>query len=141
MTTAKEIMHPGAHWLTKSDNLERAAQMMRDLNIGALPVADENNNDRLCGIITDRDIVVKCVAEGRTPAECTAAELCEGTPRWVDAGADVEEVLHEMEGHRIKRVPVVENKRVVGIISEADLAQHLTDDQIAEFAGMVYARR
>ncbi|GHG56338.1 CBS domain-containing protein [Streptomyces griseocarneus] len=141
MTTAKEIMHPGAHWLTKSDTLERAAQLMRDLDIGALPVADEDNNERLCGIITDRDIVVKCIAEGRTPAECSAEELCEGTPRWVDANADITDVLHEMEDHRIKRVPVVENKRVVGIISEADLAQHLTDDQIAEFAEMVYARR
>ncbi|MFI9205541.1 CBS domain-containing protein [Streptomyces sp. NPDC053048] len=140
MTVAKEIMHPGAHWITKSDTLDEAARLMKELDVGALPVGDVDNNERLCGIITDRDIVVKCIAEGRSPAECTAADLCEGTPRWIDANADVTEVLHEMENHRIKRLPVVENKRLVGMISEADLAQHLTDDQIAEFAEMVYAR-
>ncbi|MEU4209073.1 CBS domain-containing protein [Streptomyces sp. NPDC026206] len=138
MTTAKDIMHPGAQWISRTETLDVAAQLMRDLNVGALPVADEN--ERLCGIVTDRDIVVKCIAEGIDPSQCNAAELCEGTPRWIDANADVEDVLHEMEQHRIKRLPVIENKRLVGIISEADLAQHLTDDQIAEFAEMVYAR-
>ncbi|MEV4431423.1 CBS domain-containing protein [Streptomyces sp. NPDC049555] len=138
MTTAKEIMHPGAQWIKKTDTVLRASQLMKDLNVGALPVADEN--ERLCGIITDRDITVKCVAEGLDASRCQAAELCEGTPRWIDANADVEDVLHEMENHRIKRLPVIENKRLVGMISEADLAQHLTDDQIAEFAEMVYAR-
>ncbi|MFI1968882.1 CBS domain-containing protein [Streptomyces cinnamoneus] len=139
MTVAKEIMHPGAQWISRDVTLDEAARLMRELNVGALPVADEN--ERLCGIVTDRDIVVKCVADRRDPATCTAAELCEGTPRWIDANADVEEVLHEMENHRIKRLPVIENKRLVGIITEADLAQHLTDDQIAEFAEMVYARK
>ncbi len=138
MTTAKEIMHEGAQWITKGDSLTHAARLMRELNVGALPVADEK--ERLCGIVTDRDIVVKCLAEGHDPANCTAADLCEGTPRWIDANADVEDVLHEMESHRIKRLPVIENKKLVGMISEADLAQHLTDDQIAEFAEMVYAR-
>ncbi|WP_269856907.1 CBS domain-containing protein [Streptomyces sp. RPT161] len=138
MTTAKDIMHPGAQWIKSEETVERAAQLMAQLDVGALPVSDEN--ERLCGIITDRDIVVKCVAKGRDPARTKCSELCEGTPRWVDANADVSEVLHEMESHRIKRLPVVENKRLVGMISEADLAQHLTDDQIAEFVETVYTR-
>ncbi|MEU7132467.1 CBS domain-containing protein [Streptomyces sp. NPDC046261] len=138
MTTAKDIMHPGAKWISQTETLDVAAQLMKDLDVGALPVADEN--ERLCGIITDRDIVVKCIAEGIEPSQCRAADLCEGTPRWIDANADVSDVLHEMENYRIKRIPVIENKRLVGIISEADLAQHLTDDQIAEFAELVYAR-
>ncbi|WP_190130703.1 CBS domain-containing protein [Streptomyces mashuensis] len=138
MTTAKDIMHPGAQWVTKDDSLLRVAELMKQMDLGALPVADEN--ERLCGIITDRDIVVKCVARGHNVADCRAADICEGTPRWIDANADVEEVLHEMEQHRIKRLPVIEKKRLIGMISEADLAQHLTDDQIAEFAEAVYAR-
>jgi CBS domain-containing protein len=138
MTTAKEIMHPGAQWIKREEMLDQAAQLMARLDVGALPVSDEN--ERLCGIITDRDIVVKCIAKGRNPAETRCADLCEGTPRWVEANADVSDVLHEMESHRIKRLPVIENKRLIGMISEADLAQHLTDDQIAEFAGTVYAR-
>ncbi|MEU9983203.1 CBS domain-containing protein [Streptomyces sp. NPDC050856] len=138
MTTAKDIMHPGAQWLPAHETLDRAARLMRDLDVGALPIADEN--ERLCGILTDRDIVVGCVAEGHDPARVTAGDLAKGTPRWIDANADVEEVLREMQSHRIRRLPVIENKRLVGIISEADLARHLSNDQIASFAENVYAR-
>ncbi|MFI9271068.1 CBS domain-containing protein [Kitasatospora sp. NPDC052896] len=137
MTTAKDIMHPGAHWITKDDSLDHAARLMRELDVGALPVGDPN--ERLCGIITDRDIVVKCVAEGRNPADCKAGDIVEGTPRWIAADADIGDVLHEMESHRIRRLPVIENKRLVGMISEADLARHLPDEQLAEFAAHVYA--
>ncbi|MFF8383682.1 CBS domain-containing protein [Streptomyces kanasensis] len=138
MTTARDIMHPGAHWIPSHETLDRAAQLMREHDVGALPIADEN--ERLCGIVTDRDIVLKCVAAGRDPSRVTCGDVAEGTPRWIDARADVDEVLREMQGHRIKRLPVIENKRLVGIISEADLARHLPDDKVAEFAQGVYAR-
>lgn len=137
MATAKDIMHPGAQWIYREETLDRAAQLMRQLDVGALPVSDQN--ERLCGIITDRDIVVKCVALGHDPAKVRCAELCEGTPRWVDSGADVGEVLHEMESRRIRRMPVVENKRLVGMISEADLAAHLSEQQLAEFVERICA--
>ena len=137
MATAKDIMHPGAHWISREETLDRAAQLMRQLDVGALPVSDQN--ERLCGIITDRDIVVKCVALGRDPARVRCAELCEGTPRWVDSGADVGEVLHEMESRRIRRLPVVEDKRLVGMISEADLAAHVSEQQLAEFVERICA--
>ncbi|MGV9555927.1 CBS domain-containing protein [Streptomyces sp. NPDC003401] len=138
MTTAGQIMHRGAQWIPAHETLDRAAQLMRDLDVGALPVSDEN--ERLCGILTDRDIVVGCVAMGHDPAEVTAGQMAKGTPRWVDADADVGEVLQEMQGHRIKRLPVIENKRLVGMISEADLARHLTDEQMASWTESVYAR-
>jgi CBS domain-containing protein len=137
MTTAKDIMHPGAQWIDRNETLTKAAELMRDLDVGALPVSDDN--ERLCGIITDRDIVVKCVASGHDPARMTCADLCEGTPRWIDAGADISEALREMEGHQIKRLPVVENKRMIGMISETDIARHLDRGQLAEFVQHVYA--
>ncbi|MEV6169989.1 CBS domain-containing protein [Streptomyces sp. NPDC051954] len=138
MTTAGDIMHRGAQWIPAHETLDRAAQLMRELNVGALPIGDQD--DRLCGILTDRDIVVGCVAMGRDPAKVTAGEMAQGTPRWVASDADVSDVLHEMQEHQIRRLPVIENKRLVGMISEADLAQHLTEDQIATWAGSVYAR-
>ena len=137
MATAKDIMHPGAQWIYREEMLDRAAQLMRELDVGALPVSDQN--ERLCGIITDRDIVVKCVALGRDPSHVSCAELCEGTPRWVDSDTDVGEVLHEMETRRIRRMPVVENKRLVGMISEADLAAHLSERQLGEFVERICA--
>ncbi|WP_338676302.1 CBS domain-containing protein [Streptomyces sp. SCSIO 30461] len=138
MTTAKDIMHPGAKWIPAHETLDRAAQLMRELNVGALPIAD--SDERLCGILTDRDIVIGCVAMGHDPARVTAGDMAKGTPRWIEAGADVDEVLHEMQDHRIRRLPVIENKRLIGMISEADLAQHLPEDQLATWVEQIYAR-
>ncbi|MER6420253.1 CBS domain-containing protein [Streptomyces sp. NPDC001137] len=138
MTTAGDIMHRGAQWIPAHETLDRAAQLMRELNVGALPISDQN--ERLCGILTDRDIVVGCVAMGHDPAKVTAGEMAHGTPRWIDANADVSDVLREMQDHQIRRLPVIENKRLVGMISEADVARHLTEEQIADFAHSVYAR-
>ncbi|MFF8639362.1 MULTISPECIES: CBS domain-containing protein [unclassified Streptomyces] len=138
MTTAGDIMHQGAQWIPKHETLDRAAQLMRELDVGALPIGDEN--ERLCGILTDRDIVVGCVAMGHDPSRVTAGDLAKGTPRWIDSNADVDEVLREMQGHQIRRLPVIENKRLVGMISEADLATHLTDDQLAGWVESVYAK-
>lgn len=85
MTTAGDIMHRGAQWIPAHETLDRAAQLMRELNVGALPISDEN--ERLCGILTDRDIVVGCVAMGHDPAKVTAGEMAKGTPRWIAADA------------------------------------------------------
>lgn len=138
MTTAGDIMHRGAQWIPAHETLDRAAQLMRELGVGALPISDAN--ERLCGILTDRDIVIGCVAVGHDPTKVTAGEMAQGTPCWIDASADVTDVLHEMQEHRIRRLPVIEDKRLVGMISEADLARNLTDEQIAGWAESVYAR-
>ncbi|MFE9932482.1 CBS domain-containing protein [Streptomyces sp. NPDC005533] len=138
MTTAGEIMHRGAQWIPATETLDRAAQLMSELNVGALPISD--SEERLCGILTDRDIVVGCVAKGHDPSKTTAGDMARGTPRWIDAGADVSEVLEEMQSHQIRRLPVISDKKLVGMISEADLAKHLSDEQIAGWAEKVYAR-
>ncbi|WP_062214393.1 CBS domain-containing protein [Streptomyces sp. NBRC 109706] len=138
MTIAADIMNPGAQWIPATESLDRGAQLMRELDVGALPVSDVD--ERLCGIITDRDIVVRVVAAGHDPAKVTAGDLCRGTPRWINTMAEVDEVLAEMETHQIRRLPVIdENKRLAGMISEADLARVLSDDQLAEFVERVYA--
>ncbi|MEU1434854.1 CBS domain-containing protein [Streptomyces sp. NPDC005786] len=140
MTTAKDIMHTGATWIPAHETLDRAAQLMRDHKVGALPISENGEQGRMVGILTDRDIVVGCVAMGRDPSKVTAGELAQGTPRWIDAEAEVEAVLEEMQTHRIRRLPVVENKKLIGMISEADLAQHLSDGQIACWVEKVYSR-
>jgi CBS domain-containing protein len=135
---AREIMHPGAECITENDTLDVAARKMRDLGVGSLPICGAD--DRLHGIVTDRDIVVRCIAEGRHPAEVRASELAQGTVFWVDAAADVDEVLRQMEDHQVKRLAVIENHRLVGMISEADLARHLSEDRLADFVEKVYGR-
>jgi len=134
---ARDIMHPGAECIGEDDTVAAAARKMRDLGVGSLPICGAD--DRLHGILTDRDIVVKCVAEGRDPTQLRAGELAQGTLFWVEATADVGEVLHQMEDHHIKRLPVIDNHRLVGIISEADLARNLDEHRLAEFVEKVYA--
>ena len=138
MTTARDLMTVDPVSIRETDTLVVAARTMRDRALFSLPVCAEGQ--LLTGVITDRDIVVGCVAMGRDPAQVTAGEMARGTPRWIDAGADVGEVLQEMKGHQIRRLPVIEDKRLVGMISEADLAQHLTDEQLAAWVESVYAR-
>jgi CBS domain-containing protein len=134
--TARDLMHPGAECIPAHETLDRAAQLMRDHNVGALPICGPD--DRLTGIITDRDIVTRCIAEGRDPAKVTAGELAIGLV-WVAADATVEEALGRMEENQIRRLPVIDNHRIIGMISEADLAKHLPDDKLAEFVHRVYA--
>jgi CBS domain-containing protein len=136
---ARDIMHPGTECIDENESLATAARKMRDLGVGSLPICGAD--DRLHGILTDRDIVVRCIAEGRDPAETKAGELAQGTLFWVDATASVDEALRQMEDHQVKRLPVIENHRLVGLISEADLARNLSEHRLAEFVEKVYGAR
>lgn len=131
MTTAREIMHGDAKCIGADESLVSAARMMRDLGVGALPICGED--DRLGGIITDRDIVIQCLAQGQDPAQTRARDLGQGKPFFVQADADVDSVLSEMMEHRVKRMPVIDDHRLVGLISEADLAQHLPEEKLGLF--------
>jgi CBS domain-containing protein len=138
VTTARDMMHMGAQCIGEHESMADAARMMRDLGVGSLPICGDDQ--RLKGIITDRDIVVRCLAEGRDPASMTAADMAQGRPFVVDADADAGDVLRSMTEHRVKRMPVIDDHRLVGMISEADLARHLSDDQLAIFVESVYGR-
>ena len=131
MTTARDIMHAGATCVGEHETLAAAAQHMRDLGVGALPICGDD--DRLHGMITDRDLVIKCMAAGLDPNIATAGELAQGSTYHVDAGASIEEMLIVMEEHQVRRLPVIDNHRLVGIVSEADIARHLPEHAIAEF--------
>ncbi|MFD8328468.1 CBS domain-containing protein [Streptomyces lydicus] len=136
---ARDIMTGGVRCVGAHESLQDAARMMRDLDVGALPICGDNN--KLMGLITDRDIVVTCCAEGVDPATVQAGSLG-GELHWIDAEADASDVLATMENHHIKRLPVIDVKnghRLVGMITEANLAKNLSDRQIAEFATRVYA--
>jgi len=133
---ARDIMHPGAECIGEGDSIAAAAQKMRELGVGSLPICGAD--DRLHGILTDRDIVLRCIAEGGDPAEVRAGDLAQETLFWVEATAGVGEVLSQMEDHRVKHLPVIENRRLVGIITEADLARNLDEHRLAEFVEKVY---
>jgi CBS domain-containing protein len=133
-------MHAGVECIGERETLQRAAARMRELDVGALPICGDD--DRLHGMVTDRDIVVKCVAVGGDPATMTAGELAQVRTYWIDANADLGDVLAQMQEHKIRRLPVIEEHRLVGIISEADLGRHLSEvsaDRVGHFVEAVSA--
>jgi len=139
MTTARDIMHSGATCIGEDQSLTDAAKMMRDLGVGALPIC--GNDQRLHGIITDRDIVIKAVAEGKDLSSCTAGELAQGRVSYVEADTDMDDIVEMMGREQVKRMPVIEGHKLVGMISEADLAQHLDERHLSTFVEHVFAKR
>ncbi|MBF6327789.1 CBS domain-containing protein [Nocardia transvalensis] len=127
MTTARDIMTPGVECVRTSDTVLDAARKMAELNIGAVPICGEDN--RLKGMLTDRDIVVKVIVQRRDPIGVHAGELAEGTPVMVQADDDVSKVCELMSQHQIRRVPVLDNDRLVGIVAQADVARELGNPQ------------
>ncbi|WP_052667845.1 CBS domain-containing protein [Nitriliruptor alkaliphilus] len=136
---ARDMMHDGAECVGEHASMQDVAVRMRDLDVGCMPICGDD--DKLHGIITDRDIVLRCCAEGRDPATMTAGEMAQGTLVWISADATEDQVLALMTRNRIKRLPVIDDGRLVGMISEADVARHLSDDKVAQMAEAIYADR
>ncbi|WP_431945306.1 CBS domain-containing protein [Actinacidiphila sp. bgisy167] len=137
MTTALDIMHPGAMCVGERESLTDAARIMLEQDIGALPICGDD--DVLVGIVTDRDIVLKCVAEGRDPSEVSCGELAAGRPQIIEGDEQIDRVLELMEEYQVRRLPVIDHPahRLIGMISEADVARHLPRERIAEFVSAV----
>lgn len=138
MSTAREIMNSSIQTITEDQTLTEAATLMRDLGVGALPV--QSTEGTLQGIITDRDIVVRACAEGRDLASTRAGELAQGIVSTIGPDEPAETIVDLMGTQQVKRMPVVENGAVIGIISESDLAKNVAEDQITHFVKMVYGR-
>jgi len=130
MTLAKDIMTPGPRCVGENDTLVDAARLMASLDVGALPICGEDK--RLKGMVTDRDIVVKCIAQGGDPASTTAGSLGEGKPITVGADDDIEEALEVMKRYQVRRLPVIDGHDLVGIISQADIALSLAAQDVGE---------
>lgn len=130
MTVAKDIMTPGPRCVGENDTLVDAARLMAELDVGALPICGEDK--RLKGMVTDRDIVVKCLAQGGDPASTTAGSLAEGKPVTIGADDDIEEALEVMKRYQVRRLPVIDGHDLVGIISQADIALSLAAQDVGE---------
>jgi CBS domain-containing protein len=123
-------MTGGAECAKETDSLVDAARKLRDLDVGALPICGED--DRLMGMITDRDFVVMCIAAGRDPNSVNVAEFAEGKPVTIGADDSVEEALRTMSQHGVRRLPVIDGHDLVGVVSQADIAKHLPEDAVGD---------
>lgn len=135
MTTAREIMTGGAECIGENETLEAAARKMKDLDVGSLPICGED--DRLKGMLTDRDIVVKCLAEGGDPRSKTAGEFAQGKPVTIGADDTVEEAIRTMQEHQLRRLPVIDGHDLVGMLSQADIARNYPEDRVGDLVALI----
>lgn len=137
-TLVRDVMHKGCSCVKHDATLVEAAKQMSEECVGALPICGPD--DKLIGMLTDRDIVVHCIAAEKDPATCTAGELASGRVIWVRDDAPIQEALDEMETHLIRRIPVIDsNKELCGIIAQADIAMHLDGASTAELVEVISA--
>jgi CBS domain-containing protein len=136
MTTARDLMTPDPTFCTDDVTVADAARQMADDDIGALPICSADG--RLAGVITDRDLALRIVAEGRDPAATNVAELLDGT-EVVTIGADdsAEETIRTMKEHAVRRLPVIDGTRLVGMVSQADIARVMPDATIGDLVDAI----
>jgi CBS domain-containing protein len=129
MRKVRDIMTEDVATASPTSTLAEIAGMMRDEDTGAIPVVDE---DELVGIVTDRDIVIRCIAPGKHPAEVAAEEILSEQLEVIEPESDVEEAARLMERRQIRRLPVVENGRLVGMVSLGDIAVKAGEEQAGD---------
>ena len=135
--TARDVMTGGVECVGENDSVLDAAKRLAELDVGSMPICGED--DRLKGMLTDRDIVVKVLAQGKDPADVTAGDLGEGKPVTIGADDSVDEALRTMAQHKVRRLPVIDGHDLVGIVSIADLATDIEEDKVGDLVEAISA--
>jgi CBS domain-containing protein len=127
MATVADVMTRDVRSMTPQDTLSDAAKLMDELNVGVVPVCD---GDRLVGVVTDRDIVVRGLARDADPGSTKLTDVMSGHVRTARQDDDVDDVLSEMANAQIRRMPVVDAQdKLVGILSIGDIAAKSPEDE------------
>ena len=135
--TVRDVMTSGADSLGHNDTLLDAARRLAEHDIGAMPICDAGGAIR--GMLTDRDVVVKVIAQGRDAGEVTAGEFAQGPVATVSPDDSLEDALDTMTREGVRRLPVLEGDDLVGMVSQADLARALPQEQAAKVVEAVSA--
>jgi CBS domain-containing protein len=145
MKTVAEVMTTNPTKVSRHASASDVAKLMREDDIGAVPVVEDG---RLVGIVTDRDLALRVVAAGRNPNTTCAEEIATTEPRAADRGESLDEAYVRMATWRVRRLPVVDGERLVGMLTQADLVHEVKDkragqlvDQISQPGQYVYGRR
>ncbi len=128
-TTIKQIMSKNIYSISPADSAVRAAQLMDQHDVGSVPVVSEGT---LKGILTDRDIVIRCVAKNMNPDLVKASEIMTSRIAYISENQPVSDAVSMMASEQIRRLPVVEDGQLVGMVSFADIARRDTSPEIAE---------
>jgi CBS domain-containing protein len=137
--TARDVMTGSAECIQEDQTVLDAAKRLAELDVGAMPIC--GTDKRLKGMLTDRDIVVKVLAQGKDPASVKAGELGQGDGQTVTIGADdsIDEALRTMKDHAVRRLPVIDGTDCIGIVSQADLAKEIDEEKVGELVEAISA--
>lgn len=128
--TVRDIMNPQVVSVSPQEEIVRVAERMAQADIGCVPVVE---NGRVEGMLTDRDIVLRCVAEGRDPMLCTAGDIMTRSAAYVYADQSLADAAVQMGDEQVRRLPVLDRGRLVGMVSLGDVAKaHLRDAEVAD---------
>jgi CBS domain-containing protein len=126
----RELMTVNPRSLESGSTVTEAARLMRDEDVGIVPVTE---GEKLVGTVTDRDIAIRVVAEGKSPETVTVGEIASRELVTIDPQQDLDEALKLMAKHQVRRLPVVEEDgKLVGIVAQADVAKHASDEQTGD---------
>ena len=144
--TVADAMTPTPHTVSRRSTAAAAARMMLEQDVGSLPVVDESGF--LAGIVTDRDIVLRVVARGLDPDTTALEEIATPDPRYASPDESLDDCVERMAAWRIRRLPVIDRDRIVGILSQADLVHEVKDrkagqlvNEISQPGQAVYSRQ
>lgn len=133
----KQAMHLGVNWCKVDTPLLEVARILRDQDVGAIPVGSD---DRIVGIVTDRDIVCRAVAEGRALGSMTAGEVMSRQIKFCTDEDEIEHALRRMEHSKVRRLPVLDStKRLVGMLSMGDISHAVNSNKCAQYISAVSA--
>ena len=137
MTTARDIMTPNAEFLKADDTVAEAATRLAQEDVGALPICDADG--KLCGMVTDRDLVVKVLADGGDTS-MTLGQITD-QPEVVTIGADddLDEIIRTMTDHKVRRLPVIDGDQLVGMVAQADVATNCPPEKVGELVAAISA--
>lgn len=137
MATARDIMHAGVTCVRSDETAANAARMMAEMNVGCLPICD-TEDDRIKGMVTDRDLVISVMAGGKDPEQYTVDRLPQGPLVLAHADENATDTITRMREAQVQRVPVLnEERRLVGIIALADVARQMPEPSTGELVGAI----
>lgn len=130
MKTCNDVMTANPACCIAKDSVEKVAMMMKHEHVGPIPVVEDESSKKLIGIVTDRDLVLKVIAEGKDPQNTRVDEVMTRDPVRCTPADDLEDILETMARHQVRRIPVVDDEnRVIGILSQADVATRSDNDK------------
>jgi CBS domain-containing protein len=129
MTQIRDLMTENPSSCERGTPVAEAAKVMARENVGSVPVVE---GGKLVGVVTDRDLVVRLLAEGRDPQSTTVGEVASSEPVTLSPDDGLDQALQLLARHQVRRLPVVEGERLVGIVAQADIARHADEVQTGE---------